>query len=150
MVMGGYHTDCQTWHQMAISYTANLKLQYKLIPAKPITNYYSMYAHADISLVPLVNNHFNRMKSNLKVMEAANVGIPVIASGVNPYLELPINYCIRATDWTNHIKRLVRFPRRREDEGETLREFCDVHFNFEKINLERKQILEYENSNHSR
>lgn len=128
---------------MALIYTAGLKHQYKLLPVEPITSYYSMYKHADICLTPLVHSPFNRMKSNLKILEAANLALPVIASQVHPYLDMPVRYCMRGTDWVEHIKDLVANPEKRLDEGERLKAFCDDNFSFDKINTHRKQILEY-------
>ena len=128
---------------MLEAYTAKLKHQYEIIEYGPITDYYKHYAKADICLVPLVNSRFNSMKSNLKILEAANLGLPVIASGVHPYLNMPVNYCKNGRDWEGHIKRLVQWPARRKEEGQRLAEFCNEHFNFNKINNERRQILEY-------
>lgn len=143
MIMAGYTSGEHEWFSMANTYTANLKHQYKLIPGANVAEYYRAYEHADICLVPLVNSPFNRMKSNLKILEAANLGLPVIASAVHPYLGMPVNYCRNSRDWVGHIKRLVQFPARRREEGERLAEFCNTHYNFHKINNERKQILEY-------
>jgi glycosyltransferase involved in cell wall biosynthesis len=144
MIMAGYAEDNSQWWDMVHDYTADLKHQYKLIPYAPITSYYAAYAHADICLVPLINSRFNRHKSNLKILEAANLGLPVIASGVHPYLDMPVNYCRRSDDWVKHIKRLVQWPERQKESGLRLKEFCDEHYNFNKINNMRKQILEYE------
>lgn len=130
------------WNEMAMVYTAKAKHQYELLPPEPVTNYYSMYAHADICLIPLVNSFFNRMKSNLKVLEAANLQLPVIASDVHPYKSLPIRYCRNSTDWIRHIKELVQYPERRRQDGLELADYCNEFFNFGKINLTRKQILE--------
>lgn len=143
MVMAGYTTDHEEWHKMALNYTAGLKTQYKLIPFAPVTSYYSAYAEADICLVPLVNSNFNRHKSPLKVLEAANIGLPVIASEVNPYLGFPIYYCNKASDWIRHVKDLIGSRGNRNEAGAKLKEYCDKHYNFQKINQERKQILEY-------
>lgn len=144
MVMAGYAQDHEDWHYMARDYTANLKHQYKLIEAAPITDYYKAYAHADICLIPLLNSRFNRHKSNLKILEAANLGLPVIVSQVHPYLDMPVNYCRRSQDWINHIRRLVQWPARQKEEGLRLQEFCDTHYNFNKINNQRREVLEYE------
>lgn len=143
MIMGGYHENEFEWDSMARTYTAQLKHQYKLIPGAHVAQYYAAYAHADICLVPLVNSPFNRMKSNLKVLEAANMGLPVIASNVHPYIGMPVNLCSNSRDWIGHIKRLVQWPERRKEEGERLAEFCNEHYNFHKINNERRQILEH-------
>lgn len=144
MVMGGYAEGHEDWWHMAHDYTADLKHQYKLIEYAPIVEYYNAYKHADICLVPLLNSHFNRHKSNLKILEAANLGLPVIVSEVHPYLDMPVNYCRRNSDWVGHIKRLVQWPKRREEEGLRLQDWCNEHFNFNKINLMRKQLLEHE------
>lgn len=144
MVMGGYAEDHEDWHYMVRDYTANLKHQYKLIPAAPITEYYKAYAHADICLVPLINSRFNRHKSNLKILEAANLVLPVIVSEVHPYLDLPVLYCRNSSDWVKHITRLVASRKRQKEAGQQLAEYVHEHYNFNKINNMRKQILEYE------
>lgn len=41
--------------------------------------------HANIALAPLVDNDFNRCRSNLKLVEASAVGLPMICSKVDPY-----------------------------------------------------------------
>lgn len=143
MVMAGFHKDYEEWHVMANMFTAGLKTQYKLIDGAEAKDYYAAYAEADICLVPLVNSPFNRMKSNLKILEAANLGLPVIASGVHPYLDMPVSYCKSSRDWIGHIKRLVQWPERRREEGQRLAEYCREHYDFNKINNERRQILEH-------
>ena len=54
---------------------------------KPIGWYGTMYREADIGLAPLKDKHgFNRMKSQLKLIEAGAWGIPVIMSKTGPYM----------------------------------------------------------------
>lgn len=144
MVMAGYVEDHADWYDMVQDYTANLKHQYKLIPYAKIDAYYGAYAHADICLIPLVNSKFNRHKSNLKILEAANLGLPVIVSEVHPYLNMPVLYCRHSSDWIKHITRLVASKKRQKEAGHQLAEYCDQHYNFNKINNMRKQVFEYE------
>lgn len=146
MVMGGYAEDHEDWHNMVQDYTAGLKHQYKLIPYAPITSYYEAYKEADICLIPLLDSKFNRHKSNLKVLEAANLGLPVIASAVHPYLDMPLLYCKSGSDWVKHIKKLVASRKRQKEAGQQLAEFCNEHYNFNKINNMRREILMYEAS----
>lgn len=146
MVMAGYELETDNediWYRMGGLYTAGFKHQYKIIPGVAITEYYANYAHADICLVPLVKSRFNSFKSNLKVLEAANLGLPVIASQVDPYLDMPVLYCKSGNDWVKHITRLVESKKRRKEAGQELAEFCAKHFDFHKINNMRKQIFEY-------
>jgi hypothetical protein len=144
MIMAGYAEDHEEWYHMVHDYTAGLKHQYKLIPYEPITSYYAAYAHADICLIPLLNSKFNRHKSNLKVLEAANLGLPVIVSEVHPYLDMPLLYCRNTSDWIKHITRLAGSRKRQKEAGQQLAEYCNEHYNFNKINNMRKEILEYE------
>jgi len=144
MVMAGYVEDHEEWHNMVQDYTASLKHQYKLIPLAPITNYYKAYAQADICLVPLLESRFNRHKSNLKILEAANLGLPVIASQVHPYLDMPVFYAKHSGDWVKYIKRLAASRKRQKEAGQQLAEYCQEHYNFHKINKMRKEIFEYE------
>ena len=146
MVMGGYVEGEDEWYKMVLDYTSGIKHQYKLLPGVPVDKYYSLYEHADICLVPLLNSKFNRMKSNLKVLEAANLSLPVICSKVDPYLDLPVIYAKGVGDWVNNINRLVASRKRQKEAGAELKEYCDIHYNFKKINKERKQIFEYETS----
>ena len=141
MVMAGYNGDDE-WHSMVNSYTANKMLALMLIEAQNVTNYYESYREADICLVPLIDSNFNQYKSNLKVLEAANLGLPVICSKVNPYLDLPVLYAENNKEWIRHIKRLVESKKAQKECGKELKEFCDKNYNFEKINVLRKQIFE--------
>lgn len=143
MVMAGFMDGEPEWDAIARMYTANLKHQYRIIEGKNVAEYYDAYRYADICLIPLVNSPFNRCKSNLKVLEAANLGLPVICSQVHPYMDLPVIYSKTGTDWVRNIQRLVASKKRQKEAGQELKEFCDEHYNFKKINRERKQILEY-------
>lgn len=148
MVMAGVEDTIETealWYKMVKDYTCDMNHQYKLIPGAPVTDYYKAYKDADVCLIPLVNSRFNRHKSNLKVLEAANLGLPVIASNVHPYKDLPIKYCNNSNDWVTNIKRFVESSKRRKEAGAELKEYCDRHFNFNEINKERKQIFEHYN-----
>jgi glycosyltransferase involved in cell wall biosynthesis len=141
MVMAGYNGDEQ-WQSMVRNYTASKMLSLMIIEAQPITNYYESYKEADICLVPLIDSNFNQYKSNLKVLEAANLGLPVICSKVNPYLDLPVLYATNNREWVKHIKTLIESKKAQKEYGKELKDFCDKNFNFEKINLIRKQIFE--------
>ena len=143
MIMSGYAENNKEWYEMVKAYTANFKAQYKLIPYTPVSKYYDAYAQADICLIPLVNSPFNRCKSNLKVLEAANLGLPCVVSNVDPYMDLPVLYCKSSGDWVTSISMLLKSKNYQFDCGARLAEFCQKHYHFETINTERKQILEH-------
>ena len=58
---------------------------------KSMDEYVGMISKIDIAVCPLEDTVFNRGKSNLKVMEAMSLGIPVVASNVFPYGQTIIN-----------------------------------------------------------
>lgn len=142
MVFGGYGSDpiCK---RMASAFTNGGKAKNMLIEALPVAHYYGMYSECDVALIPLVDNRFNSFKSNLKILEAAHNGSPVVVSRVHPYLDFPeeiVNYVDKASDWYDKVKELL-CPKKRELQGAVLKAYCKTHFNFSKINEQRKQIF---------
>lgn len=145
MVMGGY-VDNPEFKAMASAYTNGGKLNHELLNALPVEDYYHAYSKCDISLIPLQPGRFNSFKSNLKILEAANIGSPVIVSKVHPYLDFPddlVDYVEIAGDWNRHISYAIKHKEYIKEKGKRLMWYCDEHYNFEKINKERKQIFEY-------
>jgi glycosyltransferase involved in cell wall biosynthesis len=78
----------------------------------------------DIGLAPLENTRFNKCKSNVKFLEYSMLGIPCIASNVEPY------ECIQndktgllvganESDWLKALIRMVRHKSTREGIGQT-------------------------------
>ena len=72
----------------------------------PIEDYPALLHNFDIGLVPLVDNRFNRAKSDLKVLELAASGIPAIASPC-AYSDTPALQARSYADWMRHIGHLV-------------------------------------------
>ena len=137
MVMAGY-TEHEVWNKMASTFTRGLSLQGCILKGLSPFEYYTNYRYADICLAPLVETEFNSYKTNLKVLEAAHSGVPVIASKVDPYLDMPILYAGKQTDWYKHISMLASDEAARREQGEQLQAFCEVNYNFEQINIKRK------------
>lgn len=145
-IIAGYKKREPEWKEMAKIFTTNSSYNTHVIESLDVHEYYKAYALCDISLVPLQVTSFNIHKSNLKILEAANIGAPVIVSKVHPYLGFPediVNYVDVHNTWYSQINKLLKDPVLREEQGALLQEYCDEHYNFEKINLERKQIFEY-------
>jgi glycosyltransferase involved in cell wall biosynthesis len=144
MVMGGFQHNDPTWAAMASSYTNGLQMPGTLLEGRPVDKYYELYQYADICLIPLEATRFNRNKSNLKILEAANMGIPVVVSAVDPYLGFPnelVNYVRTQTDWYLHIRKLVRDREFAKQQGQALKEYVEQVYNFDKINEARLKML---------
>lgn len=81
----------------------------------------------DIALAPLRPHVFNQSKSNLKAMEAAALGIPIVASDCGPYPEFvehgKTGFLVkRDHEWGKYLRILVEDPDLREEMGAAARE----------------------------
>lgn len=81
----------------------------------------------DIGLAPLVESTFNRSKSAIKAMEYAALGIPVIASDLEPYrpfvLDGVTGYLVRSEhEWMKRLRELVNDEAMREEMGRKAKE----------------------------
>jgi O-antigen biosynthesis protein len=109
------------------------------------TNY---QMNLDIALAPLVDNDFNRAKSNLRILEYATAKYPVIASPVEPYKTFSSNevlFAVEKEEWFNAIDKLVKSKDKRDKYSEALdkkvKTFYSISKNY-KIWLEAfKQII---------
>jgi len=99
---------------------------YVRVWTRPVETYAKNYAKFDISLAPIKNHIFNRMKSQLKVIEAGFYKKAIIASNVGPYTidlkhalkngeftdgnALLVDEVKNHSDWAKNIKKLVENP----------------------------------------
>ena len=128
---------------------------YRRVWTKPITTYAKNYSRFDISLAPIKNHIFNRVKSQLKVIEAGFYKKALIASNIGPYtidlkhsLEngkftdgnaLLVNETNNHSDWAKYIKKLYDNPNMRIDMGERLYETVKDTYNLEKVSRDRAE-----------
>ena len=112
---------------------------------KPIGWYGSMYREADVGLAPLKDNHgFNKMKSQLKLIEAGAWGIPVIMSKVAPYMIDDIEknglglYVREGIDhWNNKMQWYLDNPSAVKEHGEANHEYFLKNFEMSVVNKKR-------------
>jgi glycosyltransferase involved in cell wall biosynthesis len=136
MVMAG-HTNQVEWDRMASMYTNGMRLPGVVLPGVGVTEYYRNYQYADVCVCPLIESPFNAMKSNLKVLEAAHSGLPVIASDVHPYKGMPLMYVGRQGDWYRWLNDVDGH----KEHAAKLSEYVRVHYDFDTINEKRKSIF---------
>jgi hypothetical protein len=94
---------------------------------RPFAEYPEALAGAslDLALAPLQDTPFNRCKSHLKVLEYGILGIPVIASALDPYLHCPVTL-IEGTEsdaWRSAIQAAVADGQGRVDQAEELQDW---------------------------
>ena len=113
-------------------------LPYRRVWTKHINTYATNYSKFDISMAPIKNHIFNRVKSQLKVIEAGFYKKALIASEVGPYTidlkhtmkngifgdgnALLVHENRNHSDWAKYIKTLVHNPNYVTDLGERLYE----------------------------
>lgn len=119
--------------------------QYK--PAvKNLGNYMSVYDGHAVAIAPLVDNEFNKCKSNLKILEAGAKGLPIICSKVLPYYN-PVDanvvtYAESKAEWHYEVVKLQRNPNYAFDRGMMLAEHVRTHYNLADANELRRQVIE--------
>jgi glycosyltransferase involved in cell wall biosynthesis len=122
-----------------------------LIPwTQNINEHFKNTARIDIALTPLWDEKFNYSKSNLKYLEHAALGIPVIASNVGPYAEtindgltgILVNPRDGATKrWITAIESLVTSVVLRKKIGTAGREFVKKQFNARDVGTQYANLL---------
>ena len=126
---------------------------YVRVWTRPVTSYAKNYSKFDISLAPIKNHVFNRMKSQLKVIEAGFYKKAIIASNVGPYT-IDLKHALKNGeftdgnallvdehrnhgDWSKYIKKLVDNPNMIKDLGERLYETVKDRYDLGNVTKER-------------
>jgi hypothetical protein len=140
-VIAGYNDgEKHLWDRMIGVFTNGLKLNPTIYNYTEVSKYMGAYADSDISIIPLVENKFGSMKSNLKVLETAAKKNPAIVSNVHPYKDMPVCYVNNQKDWYYWIKLLVNDEAARIEYGQKLFDYCNANFNLHTINNKRFAI----------
>jgi glycosyltransferase involved in cell wall biosynthesis len=129
---------------------------YVRVWTKPTSSYAKNYSKFDISLAPIVDHVFNRMKSQLKVIEAGFYKKALIASNVGPYTidlkhslnngnftdgnALLVDKNKNHSDWAKFVKKLVDNPNMITDMGERLYETVKDKYDLNKVTIDRKDF----------
>jgi glycosyltransferase involved in cell wall biosynthesis len=129
---------------------------YVRVWTRPVTSYAKNYSKFDISLAPIKNHIFNRMKSQLKVIEAGFYKKALIASNVGPYTidlkhalkngeftdgnALLVDEVRNHSDWAKNIKKLVDNPNMITDLGERLYETVKDKYDLNNVTKTRAEF----------
>lgn len=137
-------------------YPAIKNENYVRVWTRPVDSYARNYSNFDISLAPIKNHMFNRMKSQLKVIEAGFYKKAIIASNIGPYTidlkhamkngeftdgnALLVDEVKNHSDWAKYIKKLVENPNMITDLGERLYETVSQRYD---LNIVTKTRAEF-------
>jgi glycosyltransferase involved in cell wall biosynthesis len=129
---------------------------YHRIWTKPVTSYASNYRLFDVSLAPIKNHIFNRVKSQLKVIEAGFYKKALIASEIGPYTidlkhslkngefvdgnALLVSESKNHSDWAKFMKKLIDNPNWAKDLGERLYETVSKKYDLRIVTKERAEL----------
>ena len=109
-----------------------------------VDNWGLTYNLADISVIPLLNNRFNRSKSELKLIEAGVKGKACIVSDTQPYKLLANDYnsflAKKPIDFYNQMKYCITNPNAVEDKAMKLREDVLSKYTLDKLTEKRKEL----------
>jgi glycosyltransferase involved in cell wall biosynthesis len=129
---------------------------YNRVWTKPVTSYASNYRLFDVSLAPIKDHIFNRVKSQLKVIEAGFYKKAIIASNVGPYTidlkhslkngeftdgnALLVDEVRSHSDWAKYMKKLIDNPNFAYDLGQRLYETVKDTYDLNKVTADRAQL----------
>ena len=137
-------------------YTLEHETVYSRVWTKPVTSYASNYRLFDVSLSPIKNHMFNRVKSQLKVIEAGFYKKAIIASNVGPYTidlkhalkngnftdgnALLIDEVRNHSDWSKYMKKLIDNPNFAYDLGQKLYETVKDTYDLNVVTKTRAEL----------
>jgi glycosyltransferase involved in cell wall biosynthesis len=123
---------------------------------KPVTSYAKNYSKFDISLSPIKPHIFNKVKSQLKVIEAGFYKKALIASNYGPYT-IDLKHCLKNgefvdgnallvddhrnhSDWAKNVKKLLQNPNMVKDMGERLYEHVSQRYDLAIVTKTRSEF----------
>tara|TARA_R110000868_G_scaffold38669_1_gene135199 strand:- start:8409 stop:9638 length:1230 start_codon:yes stop_codon:yes gene_type:complete len=114
----------------------------------PLTQYGKHYNHCDVCLAPLAKNTFNRVKSELKIIEAGMTKKVLIAQDYGVYKELledgETGFLIKDSknhkDWYKKIKYLINNPSEVERMSNNLYELVKDKYSLKNVTEDRVNI----------
>jgi len=138
------------------SYPNEMNEPYLRVWTKPVTSYAKNYSKFDVSLAPIKDTMFNRVKSQLKVIEAGFYKKAVIASNIGPYT-IDLKHCLKNgefvdgnamlveerrnhSDWSKYIEKLVKNPNMAKDMGERLYETVKDKYDLNNVTKDRAEF----------
>lgn len=145
-------------HNELLQYPNVESESYRRYWTKPVSKYASHYNNIDVLLVPLVENKFNSLKSQLKVVETAFFNKVIIAQDFGPYQLDLVPYIKKGGEvnengnallvdsaknhkqWAKYIKFLLDNPEARQKMANNLTEKITKEYSLETVSKIRFEL----------
>jgi len=139
-----------------VPYENEMDKNYLRVWTKPVTSYAKNYSKFDVSIAPIKHHTFNKVKSQLKVIEAGFYKKALIASNYGPYT-IDLTHCLKNgnfvdgnallvdeqrnhSDWAKYIKKLIDNPNMVKDMGERLYEHVSKKYDLAIVTKDRAEF----------
>lgn len=156
-----YSTVSDEYKKHLLQYTKDdypnaINEAYLRVWTQPVTSYAKNYSKFDVSLAPIKNTMFNRVKSQLKVIEAGFYKKAIIATNLGPYT-IDLKHCLENgnfvdgnallvdenrnhSDWAKYIEKLLKNPNMVKDMGERLYETVKEKYDLRTVTKNRAEF----------
>jgi hypothetical protein len=141
----GHNADTtEYWAHIERVISGNYQHEVKTFNWTTPDEYMNLYSELDIKLLPSHNDIYTRCKSNLKVLESATAGIPIITNGgtyndLKPFQAYKVN---GQKEWRKGIEKLINSQRLRTEYSEGAKDYAK-NYSFEKSIDFRNQIINF-------
>ena len=159
-----YKTISSEYQEFLMKFIPNAEFEnvanepYRRVWTKPISTYASNYNLFDISLAPIEDNIFNKVKSQLKVIEAGFHHKAIVAQDFGPYkidlknaiqygggFDLEANGVLidpkkNHKDWYSAIKKLIQNPEVVATLQDNLHNTIKDTYSMDKVTEERREL----------
>lgn len=139
IVIAGYH-DSPYFDALVKNLTGGV-IPHRFIDWTGVENYMDGY-EGDIMILPSKKTEFNKYKSNLKVLEAAALKMPLVVSENEPYLGMPVNYFNGDNQFIEQIELLVGSKKERDIAGVLLHDVVTKQYSLSNFIELRNSIYE--------
>jgi glycosyltransferase involved in cell wall biosynthesis len=131
------------WDKMAHVFSQTNS--HRILNGTNLDEYINFYDQADVAIVPLCQSDWNSYKSELKIVEAAVKGIPVICSSVEPYSNLRpcegVMWVDNNDQWLEWFKYCIKNPNYVKEQGAKLNAWVSEEYDLLKWNQVRKELF---------